>query len=70
MLIGQGAHHGKVSGIAYQNSLMVQVWSMLATRDVTLAAHALRSIPPVAVEHDLGHLRPLPRRLRLGHRLR
>lgn len=45
--LGQGAHHGKVSDIAYHNSLMVQVWSMLATRDVRLAAHALRAIPPV-----------------------
>ena len=45
--LGQGAHHGKVSDIAYHNSLMVQIWSMLATRDATLAAHALRAIPPV-----------------------
>ena len=45
--LGQGTHHGKVSDIAYHNSLMVQIWSMLATRDVTLTAHALRSIPPV-----------------------
>ena len=28
--LGQGAHHGKVSDLAYHNSLMVQVWSMLA----------------------------------------
>jgi len=45
--LGQGAHHGKVSDIAYHNSLMVQIWSMLAARDATLAAHALRAIPPV-----------------------
>jgi amylosucrase len=45
--LGQGAHHGKVSDIAYHNSLMVQIWSMLATREATLAAHALRAIPPV-----------------------
>jgi len=45
--LGQGVHHGKVSDIAYHNSLMVQVWSMLATREATLAAHALRAIPPV-----------------------
>jgi amylosucrase len=45
--LGQGAHHGKVSDIAYHNSLMVQVWSMIASQDVTLAAHALREIPPV-----------------------
>ncbi|MGS0685230.1 alpha-amylase family protein [Nakamurella sp. GG22] len=45
--LGQGSHHGKVSDIAYHNSLMVQIWSMLASRDATLAAHALRAIPPV-----------------------
>ena len=45
--LGQGAHHGKVSDIAYHNSLMVQIWSMLAAQDATLAAHALRAIPPV-----------------------
>ena len=44
--LGQGAHHGKVSDFAYHNSLMVQVWSMLAAQDATLAAHALRSLPP------------------------
>jgi len=45
--LGQGVHHGKVSDIAYHNSLMVQIWSMLAAQDATLAAHALRAIPPV-----------------------
>ncbi len=45
--LGQGSHHGKVSDIAYHNSLMVQIWSMLASRDASLAAHALRAIPPV-----------------------
>ncbi len=43
--LGQGSHHGKVSDIAYHNSLMVQVWSMLAARDVRLAAQALRHLP-------------------------
>ncbi|GAB2674495.1 alpha-amylase family protein [Thalassiella azotivora] len=45
--LGQGRHHGKVSDLAYHNSLMVQTWSMLASRDVTLAAEALQAIPPV-----------------------
>ena len=27
---GRGRHHGKVSDLAYHNSLMVQIWSMLA----------------------------------------
>ena len=44
--LGQGEHHGKVSDLAYHNSLMVQVWSMLATKDARLAAHALRRLPP------------------------
>jgi len=44
--LGQGAHHGKVSDLAYHNSLMVQIWSMLAAGDVRLAAHALGHLPP------------------------
>ncbi|MGB5952108.1 MAG: alpha-amylase family protein, partial [Ornithinimicrobium sp.] len=44
--LGRGVHHGKVSDLAYHNSLMVQIWSMLASRDVSLAAHALSRIPP------------------------
>lgn len=45
--LGQGQHHGKVSDLAYHNSLMVQVWSMLASRDSRLATHALGRFPPV-----------------------
>jgi amylosucrase len=45
--LGQGRHHGKVSDLAYHNTLMVQVWSMLASRDVRLAVHALRELPVV-----------------------
>jgi amylosucrase len=44
--LGAGHFTGKVSDLAYHNSLMVQVWSMLATRDVRLAAHALAHLPP------------------------
>ncbi|MDT0213799.1 alpha-amylase family protein [Rothia sp. ARF10] len=43
--LGQGRYSGKVSDLAYHNSLMVQVWSMLATKDVRLAAHALGRLP-------------------------
>ncbi len=43
--LGQGAHHGKVSDIAYHNTLMVQIWSMLASRDARLGAQALRGLP-------------------------
>jgi amylosucrase len=44
--LGQGKHHGKVSELAYHNSLLVHIWSMLASRDVRLAVHALRHLPP------------------------
>lgn len=45
--LGQGRHFGKVSDLAYHNSLMVQFWSMLASKDVRLAAHALRELPAI-----------------------
>ena len=43
--LGSGGHHGRVSDLAYHNSLMVQIWSMLATRDARLAARALQQLP-------------------------
>ncbi len=45
--LGQGRHAGRVSDLAYHNGLMVQVWSMLASRDAGLAAEALGAVPPV-----------------------
>jgi amylosucrase len=45
--LGHGRHHGKVSDLAYHNSLMVQAWSMLAAGEVSLAVRALRNLPPV-----------------------
>lgn len=44
--LGQGRYTGKVSDLAYHNSLMVQIWSMLATQDVRLTAQALGALPP------------------------
>jgi amylosucrase len=44
--LGQGEHYGKVSDLAYHNSLMVQIWSMLASQDCRLGAHALQQLPP------------------------
>lgn len=44
--LGAGGYQGKVSDLAYHNSLMVQIWSMLATGDVRLTAHALRGCRP------------------------
>ncbi len=43
--LGQGRFKGKVCELAYHNTLMVQVWSMLATKDVRLAVQAMRSMP-------------------------
>ena len=43
--LGVGAYAGKVSELAYHNSLMVQVWSCLAARDARLATAALRRFP-------------------------
>ncbi|WP_324502247.1 alpha-amylase family protein [Nocardioides sp.] len=43
--LGLGDHAGRVSDLAYHNSLMVQVWSMLACRDVALATRALQRLP-------------------------
>ena len=34
--LGRGAHAGRVSDIAYHNSLMVQIWSALAASDARL----------------------------------
>ena len=43
--LGVGEHAGKVSDLAYHNGLMVQVWSMLASSEVRLAARALQQLP-------------------------
>ena len=43
--LGTGRRYGKVSNIAYHNSLMVHYWSSLASRDVRLMTHALREFP-------------------------
>lgn len=47
--LGQGEHAGKVSDLAYHNSLMVQIWSSLAARDARLLATALSRFPPIPV---------------------
>ncbi len=43
--LGQGVHHGKVSDLAYHNSLMVHLWSMLATKDASMSSAALKNLP-------------------------
>jgi amylosucrase len=39
--LGRGRHDGREGNLAYHNSLMVQFWSALATRDTRLATHVL-----------------------------
>src|SRR5690606_6263109 len=43
--LGVGRHVGRVSDLAYHNSLMVQIWSMLASGETLLARHALTALP-------------------------
>lgn len=45
--LGTGEHAGKVSDLAYQNSLMVQIWSALAAQDGRLMAVALDRFPAI-----------------------
>ena len=66
--LGTGRHAGRVSDLAYHNSLMVQTWSMLATGNTILARHALGALPATPEHRHLDHLCPLPRRHRLGDR--
>ena len=47
--LGQGRHQGRVSSLAYHNSLMVQFWSSLATGDARLATHVLAAHFPESV---------------------
>ena len=47
--LGRGTHAGKVSDLAYHNSLMVQIWSMLATGETRLAQQAPAALPAKAV---------------------
>ncbi|MCX7344317.1 MAG: alpha-amylase family glycosyl hydrolase [Alphaproteobacteria bacterium] len=41
--LGQGRHTGREGNLAYHNSLMVQFWSALATRETRLMTHVLKS---------------------------
>jgi amylosucrase len=46
--LGRGRHDGKEGNLAYHNSLMVQFWGALATRDTRLMTHVLAThFPPV-----------------------
>lgn len=41
--LGRGQHDGKEGNLAYHNSLMVQFWSALATRDTRMMTEVLRT---------------------------
>ncbi|MGR3633016.1 MAG: amylosucrase [Limimaricola soesokkakensis] len=46
--LGRGEHDGKEGNLAYHNSLMVQFWSALATRDTQLMTHVMTThFPPL-----------------------
>jgi len=47
--LGVGDHAGKVSDVAYHNSLMVQIWSALAARDGRLLQRSLSALPDIPV---------------------
>lgn len=48
---GRGEHDGREGNLAYHNSLMVQYWSALATRDTRMMAHVLRTHFPPALSN-------------------
>ncbi len=47
--LGAGEHAGKEGNLAYHNSLMVQFWSALATRDTGLMRHVLQTHFPTSL---------------------
>ncbi len=47
--LGRGEHDGREGNLAYHNSLMVQFWSALATRDTRMMTHVLRSHFPTVL---------------------
>jgi amylosucrase len=49
--LGRGEHDGKEGNLAYHNSLMVQFWSALATRETRLMTHVLQSHFPPALSN-------------------
>jgi amylosucrase len=47
--LGRGEHDGREGNLAYHNSLMVQFWSALATRDTKLMTHVLATHFPTTL---------------------
>lgn len=52
--LGEGKHAGKVSDLAYHNSLMVQIWSALASQDGRLMELALGRFHAIPVNTGWG----------------
>lgn len=44
--LGLGEYTERLSDLAYHNTWMVQLWSMIAAQDTRLAVQTLRSLPP------------------------
>jgi amylosucrase len=49
--LGLGSHEGKVANLAYQNNLMVQFWSSLASRDTRLMTYVMKTHFPEHFRH-------------------
>lgn len=49
--LGRGRHDGREGNLAYHNSLMVQFWSALATRDTWMMTHVLRTHFPLTLNN-------------------
>ncbi len=49
--LGRGRHDGREGNLAYHNSLMVQFWGALATRDTRLMTHVLRTHFPAVLNN-------------------
>ena len=49
--LGRGRHDGREGNLAYHNSLMVQFWGALATRDTRLMTHVLRTHFPATLNN-------------------
>ena len=47
--LGRGRHDGKEGNLAYHNSLMVQFWNALATRDTRMMTHVLKTHFPTSL---------------------
>ncbi len=49
--LGRGSHDGKEGNLAYHNSLMVQFWSAIATRETALMEHTLSTHFPTVLRN-------------------